>query len=168
MPIGGVDLRHARAHDPGQVTLAAVDAALWDACARPRELEAGEAVTLGFDGSHSQDGTALVGCTLDGYLFMIELLERPAKLDVWRVDRARLDDAVERAFETYDVRALYCDPWGWRDEQAEWAARFGQERVLELPTNSVQRMPPAVDRLRTALAEGRISHSGDLDLRRIC
>jgi hypothetical protein len=33
-------------------------------------------------------------------------------------------------------------------------------------TNSVQRMPPAVDRFRVALEEGEITHDGDEDLRR--
>lgn len=38
--------------------------------------------------------------------------------------------------------------------------------MLEFPTNSTTRMAPAVDRFRTALAEGRLSHDGDPDLTR--
>jgi hypothetical protein len=151
---------------PSSGTLAAVEATVWDALAAPRELEAGEQVCLGFDGSDTRAATALVGCTLDGYLFLVELLERPANVDEWRVDRARVARAVEQAFETYDVQALYCDPWGWRDEQAAWAERWGEEKVLAVPWNSVTRAAPIVDRFRTALAEGRISHSGDNDFRR--
>jgi hypothetical protein len=56
-----------------------------------------------------------------------------------------------------------------RPDQLLFAGRYPTltaGRVVDPPTNSIQRMPPAVDRFRTALAEGRISHDGDPDLTR--
>lgn len=112
------------------------------------------------DGSHSQDGTALIACTEDLVLVPVEIIERPARAEDWRVDRSRIERALETMFSDYSVSYLYADPWRWQDELEAWTRRFG-DKVVEFPTNSIQRMAPAVDRFRTALQEGRISHSGD-------
>lgn len=146
-------------------TLAAVDPTEWATLTTHRDLAAGERIALGFDGSHSQDGTALVGITFDGWLFPVEIIERPPKVDDWKVDRSRIHRAVEHMFATYDVGYLYADPWKWQDELDDWAVRW-PERVVEFPTNSVRRMAPAVDRFRTALQEGRMTHDDADDLAR--
>ena len=151
-------------NSPSAGTLAAVDPALWESLHVPRQLIAGERIAIGFDGSHSHDATALVACTLDGFLYPLEILERP-KIAEWRVDRSRIHRALEDAFGTYDVTYVYCDPWGWSSEMEQWAARW-TGKIVDLPTNSVTRMAPAVDRFRVALAEGRISHTGDSVLTR--
>jgi hypothetical protein len=150
---------------PSAGTLAAVEPGLWDGAKRKRELQEGERISLGFDGSHSQDGTALIGCTEDGWLFPVEIIERPARAKEWRVDRSRIHRALEEMMESFDVAAVYCDPWRWQDELAEWDGRW-PNRIVELPTNSNTKMPVLVDRFRTALEEGTLSHDGDPDLRR--
>jgi hypothetical protein len=53
----------------------------------------------------------------------------------------------------------------WQDELVAWDGRW-PNRIVEVPTNSVRRMPEVVDRFRSALEEGSITHSGDPDLRR--
>ena len=152
-------------NSPSAGTLAAVAPSLWDACQSDRQLQDGERICLGFDGSHSQDGTALVACTMDGFLFPVEIIERPARAEEWRVDRSRIHRALEEMMERYDVAAVYCDPWKWQDELVEWDGRW-PNRIVELPTNSVRRMPEVVDRFRSALEQESITHSGDPDLRR--
>jgi phage terminase large subunit-like protein len=151
---------------PSSGVLAAVDPAAWGACVRDRELEPGERIALGFDGSHSRDGTALCGCTEDGHVFAVEILERPAGAgDDWRIDREPIHRALEHAFATYAVELVYADPWQWQSELDEWEARW-PGRVLTWPTNSVRRMAPAVDRFRTAILEGHLTHDGDPELTR--
>ena len=49
----------------------------WDACATERTVHPRERVVLAFDGSASGDSTALVGCTLDGHLWVEGLWENP-------------------------------------------------------------------------------------------
>src|SRR6266545_5213460 len=148
---------------PSAGTLAAVDPALWASRKVDRELVAGERIALGFDGSHSQDGTALLACTEDGHLVPIEIIERPAKAaDDWRVDRSRIERAIEYMFTNYTVGFLYADPWRWQTELDDWALRW-PERVVEWPTNSNSRQAPVVDRFRTGLEEGTITHNGDAD-----
>lgn len=67
---------------------------------------------MAFDGSASGDSTALVGCTMDGHLFVVGLCEHPVDDPRWRVPRGEVDKAVADAFSKYDVVELACDPWG--------------------------------------------------------
>ncbi len=151
---------------PGTGVMAAVDSAVWASLARERDLVDGEPLALGFDGSHSHDGTALVGCTQDGWVFPVEILERPADAgDDWRIDRARVRRALDYMFKTYDVQFLYADPWTWQSELDEWGQQWPGS-VVTWPTNQARRMAPAVDRFRSAIVEGRLSHDGDPDLTR--
>jgi hypothetical protein len=60
--------------------------------ATERELARGERVVLGFDGSYARDATALIGCTLDGHLFVLEIWERPESAGKdWRVPRREVE-----------------------------------------------------------------------------
>lgn len=133
----------------------------WEDCAdASRTVEPGERVVLAFDGSASGDSTALVGCTLDGHLFTVDLWENPGD-GRWRVPRAQVDTAVDAAFARWDVLELACDPWGWRSEIEAWAARHGEARVIEWPTNIAKRMAPATDRVFQAVAAGSLTHDAD-------
>lgn len=53
-------------------------------------------------------------------------------------------------------------PRRWRDELEDWSYRW-PNRIVELATNT-NAMPVVVDRFRTRLEEGRITHDGDEDL----
>lgn len=140
---------------------AAVDPARWRALAHPEIAVAdGARIGLGFDGSISQDATALVGCTAEGHLFELEVWERPlsARPD-WVVPRREVHAAIERAFERFDVGLMLCDPPRWQTEIDEWADRFGEEAVLAFSTNSISRMAAACDRFSTDL-HGEMTHCG--------
>jgi phage terminase large subunit-like protein len=132
----------------------------WDDCAVERTAQPRERVVLAFDGSASGDSTALVGCTLDGHLWVEGLWENPGDLR-WRVPREDVTRAVDVAFTKYDVVELACDPWGWRSEIEDWAKRHGERRVLEWNTAHGQRMAPATDRLYQAVVTNTVTHDGD-------
>ncbi len=133
----------------------------WEACALDgRTVGRRERVVLAFDGSASGDSTALVGCTLDGHLWVEGLWENPGDRG-WRVPREDVTRAVDAAFDRYDVLELACDPWGWRSEIEAWAKQHGERRVLEWNTAHAQRMAPATDRLYQAVATRQVSHDGD-------
>jgi phage terminase large subunit-like protein len=135
----------------------------WDACRTARTVVPRERVVLAFDGSASGDSTALVGCTLDGHLWIEGIWENPGD-PRWRVPREQVSDAVDIAFARYDVAELACDPWGWRSEIEAWANRHGERRVLEFNTAHAQRMAPATDRLYQAVATKAVTHDGDARL----
>lgn len=133
---------------------------LWDGCQADRTVGPRERVVLAFDGSASGDSTALVGCTLDGHLWLEGLWENPGD-PRWRVPRAEVAMAVQMAFQKFDVIELAADPWGWRSEIEQWAQRHGERRVLEWNTANAQRMAPATDRLYQAVATRAVTHDGD-------
>ena len=65
-----------------------------------------EEITLGFDGSVSDDSTALVGCRVrDGMLFLIKLESKPdgPQGRKWRVDRDSFDGKVRWMMGNYNV-----------------------------------------------------------------
>lgn len=87
-------------------------------------------ITLGFDGSVSNDSTALVGCRVrDGLLFVIKLDEAPdtAQRADWRVDRDAFDDQVRSMFENYNVIGCFADPAFFESNIRDWERDYGKE-----------------------------------------
>ncbi len=145
---------------------AAVDPITWSQQRRDDRLKPGERIGLGFDGSISGDATALVACTVDGLLVPLLISERPVDApEGWRIDRAEVHQALEDAFERFDVGYLYADPPHWRAEVERWAEQW-PDRVVAFWTATHGRMVPAIDRFRTELQEGRLFHTGDKTLTR--
>ena len=132
----------------------------WDACGTARKVKARERAVLAFDGSASGDSTALVGCTLDGHIWLEGIWENPGDRG-WRVPREDVSRAIDVAFTKYDIIELACDPWGWRSEIEQWSKRHGERRVLEWNTAHGQRMAPATDRLYQAVVTNVVTHDGD-------
>lgn len=145
-----------------------VDIKAWDLLGRERVVEKGERIGVGFDGSISEDCTALYGCTADGFVFCIDAWERP-DVDVWRVPRLEVDERVGETFATYNVGRMFCDPPKWWTEIETWGERYNPTRVedavvLDLDTNQARRFAPACGRFETAVLEGTLSHDGKPDL----
>jgi len=133
----------------------------WQECAAPdRIVLPGERIVVSFDGSASGDSTALIGCTMDGHLFVVGLWQNEGD-PRWRVPRHEVDAAVDSAFDVYDVAELAADPWGWRSEIETWGKRHGEKRVLEWNTAAAQRMAPATDRMFAAVTGQTLTHDGD-------
>lgn len=85
-------------------------------------------ITLGFDGSVSDDSTALVGCRVrDGLLFLIKLEQKPDEAKEkasWRVDRDAFDGKVRWMFEHYNVVGFFADVSPWESMIASWESAF--------------------------------------------
>lgn len=121
-----------------------------------------EEITLGFDGSVSDDASVLVACRVsDGYLWQIYVQERPdgPESATWRVDDARFDAAVAWARRTFRVVGFYADPPFFQDNLDRWALEFGEQLVVKASqrhpiafwTNTPSRMAPVLERLHTAV-----------------
>jgi phage terminase large subunit-like protein len=138
----------------------------WEAAAENLELEAGDAVALGFDGSRFGDATALVACRLsDALLQPLGVWEAPPGAIAWEVPEGAVDACLARAMETYRVTRAYFDPPLWQSEIDAWAREYGEAVVIRYPTGRA-RMMGATERFRTDVVAGRIPHSGDADLAR--
>jgi len=139
----------------------AVDPRRWTELAKPTEVPAGTAIGLGFDGSITTDETWLVGCTREGYCFVLGRWSRPPDTVGWSVPRDEVQAAIESAFATYRVGRFLFDPPKWWQEGEAWQTRWSAEVVLPLDTNQPRRQAPALDRLLVAIREGTISHDGN-------
>lgn len=126
---------------------------------RPEVIVAkGEAVALGFDGSLSDDHTALWGCTGAGHLFPIGIWLPPEGLEEgWEVPHADVTSAVDWAFDQFRVVRLNADPAWWQDTVGEWAAKHGSPPVVEWWTNQDARMATAAGAMRTAIRQGTVT-----------
>lgn len=137
---------------------------LWETCATGEGIVDGESVCLFFDGSASGDSTALVAATVSEtpHVAVVGYWANPGD-PRWRVPRGEVMEAIDAAFERFDVVEFAFDPWGWRSEMETLEKRHGP-RVVQWPTNVVSRMAPACDRFYAATAEGRLTHDGNADL----
>jgi len=141
-------------------------AGAWDACEEPRVIPAGAEVVLGFDGSFSNDSTALV-VVADGekpHVDVVECWEKPqTEGDGWRVPIVEVEDAIRQACRRWQVREIVCDPFRW----ARTYQILEDEGlpVVEFP-QSPQRMVPATQRFYEAVLNRTVTHSGDPRLAR--
>ncbi len=128
----------------------------------------GDVITLGFDGSLTNDATALVGCRVaDRYLFPIHIQEIPDGPESagWEVDQKAVDAAVAGAFKRFKVVGFYADPPYWQDHVAAWDLEFGEQLQVKAGakdaiawyTKRDVQMSEALERLHTAIQSGTVT-----------
>lgn len=135
------------------------------------EIAGGRLVTLGFDGSLTQDATGLVATDVElGHQVVVGVWERPRDLpaddDSWMVPVEEVNEAVDWAFDFWDVWRLYGDPPHWKDDLNRWAGRHGSERVVLWWTNHRKRMAYALKGWKNDMRPGVMSHDGHEALER--
>jgi hypothetical protein len=135
----------------------------WDARAnREYTVPDGALITLGFDGSQSDDATALVATEVEtGFQWPIDIWERPENVHDWEVPTGDVDDAVEYAMTAFSVWRMYADPRYWETGVAKWQGRYGDKKVQAWPTNRPRHMAYALLGYRNAITTGDLSHDGD-------
>lgn len=126
-------------------------------------------IALGFDGSDTDDWTALRAETLAGYQFtpkydtgsgdMQSTIWNPAEFG-GKVPRGQVHAAVDYVFDQYDVVRMYCDPPDWKSEIEQWSLRYGEKIVVEWATYRVVPMHAALSRFMTDLNQKSITHDG--------
>lgn len=148
----------------------------WDAAAYPRFIVSdGDEITLGFDGSFSDDHSALIGCHVEtDHLFEIEIW---APLEsTGEVDRAAIDRRVRQTFEMYDVVGFYSDLHPFESYVDRWAEELGEDLLAKATVrhpiawdmrSRVQQFTVACERLNAAIVESsskaegqRLTHCG--------
>lgn len=143
---------------------------LWVKQTVRERVPAGALVCGGFDGSRSGDWTAIRLETVDGVRFTPTYGpdKRPTvwKPDEWpngRIPRGEVDAAVSEIFARYKVGRFYVDPRHWETQCDVWEQNYGEDVVLQWPTNQVKRMFGALTRYLEDLTEGLTSHVDDVD-----
>lgn len=122
----------------------------------------GDFITLGFDGSTTDDATALVACRIsDGHMWPVGIW-RPEPGET--IDRIAVDAAVAAAFDRFCVWRLYGDPPHWQDYMDRWSQQLKADRVIDWWTNRKAPMGRALERFQTATLGHTFTHSGDSTL----
>ena len=136
-------------------------AGTWEACTDSNLLLSSEdEVVIGFDGSFSNDSTAIVACRVsDKSLFVLGHWERPIDADIhWRVPVEEVEARMEQICREYQVKEIVCDPFRWQRSMEMWA-QAGLP-VVEFP-QSPARMVPATAAFYDAVVNNRLKHTGD-------
>ena len=138
---------------------------LWERTTVDRPVPpAGTEVCGGFDGSDSDDWTAIRLETREGYRFT-PTYGPDARPTIWnpaewngRIPRHEVDAAVAEIAARYRLRRFYCDPRDWQSEIERWALRHGSDVVLEWATYRVIQMHDALERSDMDLRTGLSTH----------
>lgn len=148
----------------------------------PLSLQAGDSITLGFDGSRKRkrgvtDATALVACRVsDGLLVPMKVWEQPdgPAGDDWRIPTDEVDTLVRETFATYNVVGFYADPAKWEGYVAQWEAKYGARlKVQSTRTNPIEwwmvggraaMITRALEQFYNAVVDGELVHAGDSTL----
>ncbi|MDF9748641.1 terminase TerL endonuclease subunit [Arthrobacter sp. ES3-54] len=126
----------------------------------------GTAISLGFDGSESNDWTAIQAETYDGFTFTPRYGpdDRPT---IWnpaewngQIPRSEVHAAVDELFTRYRVERFYADPNDWFSEIGDWSLLYGDNHVFEWPTNRIKAMYAEIKRFEIDLSTRRITHDG--------
>ncbi|HZJ03028.1 MAG TPA: terminase, partial [Thermoleophilia bacterium] len=105
----------------------------WDALKGDEVVAEGAQITLGFDGSKSDDDSALMGCRVsDGYTWTLGVWS-PHK-DTNEVDRELIDGTVRHALGKYDVVGFFSDLHPWESYVDSWAEEFGRALCVKAST----------------------------------
>lgn len=118
----------------------------WTQLRKPdRKVGPGERIVMFFDGSKSNDHTALVGCCMeDGHVFKIGHWKPEKPLGV--VNVAAVDAGVRKAFDTYNVVAFWADVREWESfTRTAWPEDFGDRLIVPAVRGGMSASPIAWD-----------------------
>lgn len=139
---------------------------VWEACEdKTLTLDKADPIVLGFDGSFSNDSTAIVACRIsDKALFVLGHWERGIdEALTWRVPVEEVEAAMTDICLSHEVKEIVCDPFRWQRSMEVWQ-QMGLP-VVEFP-QTPGRMVPATAAMYDAVVNGNVKHDGDPRLAR--
>ncbi len=137
----------------------------WAEAKRDQGVPKGATVTAGFDGSVSGDATGIVLQDVATGTLAVHAVWEPDPNDPeWTVDRADVNAAIQRLFDEYDVKMLWCDPSFYEPDVLEWSKQW-KRRVERIPPTNHRVAPMAQQFLADVIAK-EIGHDGDPRLQR--
>lgn len=167
-------------NQPNSASGAWINLADWAALADPdRALVDGEDVVLFFDGSKSNDHTALVGCCIsDGFVFTVGVWA-PEKV-TGEVSAVKVDNAVRDTFRRFNVVAFWADVREWESfVKSSWVEEHGDNLVVpavasgkaqaliawDMRTHQYE-FAMASEQVRAEIQDGKFKHDGNWDTSR--
>ena len=132
---------------------------------REDSIKPGATICAGFDGSVSGDATGLVAIDVDSGTMSVLAVWEPDHSDPdWTVDRADVNRAVEKMFETYNVKMMWCDPSFYEPDVLEWSKRW-RRRVERIPPTN-HRIAPLAQQFLADMVAKEIGGDQDPRLKR--
>lgn len=144
-----------------------ITASQWEnACMNPGStLKPGTEITLGFDGSISDDNTGLVAIEVEsGAMHVLALWRNETNDPDWSVPREDVLTQIENALDTYVVKAFYSDPTFFQTDIEMLSRKYRRTRFSAI-WQSRSRMAPMTAGFKLGITNGQLKHSGDLRLR---
>jgi phage terminase large subunit-like protein len=148
----------------------------WAHCEFDDVLEPGQEITLGFDGSKSEDSTVLVAMRVDDrFASVVGAMEKPEGSRDWEVDREFFDGLVASMFAQYRVVGFFSDVAHFESYVDKWSADYGAGLVAKATTKSavgwdmrgnLRILTAATERLVAGIQDGSLRHDGGSLLRR--
>jgi len=154
----------------------------WSDCTDAARVVAdSDPIALFFDGSKSDDATALVGCDIaSGHLFVLGCWERPfgPAGEGWEVDRVDVDRTVRAVHAVRDVVAFFGDVREFESYVDAWGQEFGDRYVVDASGGKerhavawdmrahVREFTAAAERLKIDVLGRQVTHDGDSRLAR--
>jgi hypothetical protein len=140
---------------------------LFDGAKAPREVPDGVPVCGGFDGSDTDDWSAIRLETMDGYQFTPTYGpdHRPCTWNPaeWggKIPRLEVAAAWDELSRRYRLVRVYCDPPLWTTEIDDWALKYGEKVFLRWETYRPMQMHAALERVVVDLGTKTLTHDGD-------
>ena len=139
------------------------------------DLNPGDECTLGFDGSTTDDATALVAIRIaDKLIVPLAVWQKPEGSKNWRVNESEVETEVHQAFATYTIRAFYADVHPWESYVNGWAETYREQLLIKASSKSTvgfdmrgnnERIARGNESLLAMVQDGKIHHNGDKVLR---
>jgi hypothetical protein len=136
----------------------------WDAAESDQFVLGGTSVAVGFDGSESDDWTAIRCVTESGHHFTPTYgpNNRPAYWNPkeWggSIPRGEVHAAMDAISKKYRMRRVYADPRDWESEIGDWSLKYGDEVVFEWHTYRIMQMHSALVQNYNDYGSGRSTH----------
>lgn len=151
-----------------------ISPAEWDTLISDVRLAPGDKIALGFDGSKSNDHTALAACRIeDGAVFLLRSWD-PEKYPDGEIPRGEVDAIVRSAFERYNVVAFRADVKEFESYVDQWGKDYKRKiKVNASPGNPVafdmrgnkKKFALDTEKFLDGVLENEIVHDGDPALR---
>lgn len=148
----------------------------WDDCEVDDFLVPGEEITMGFDGSKTEDSSVLVAMRVaDRFATVVGAQEKDPRDPEWEVDREFFDGLVASMFAQYRVVGFYSDVAHFETYVDKWSADYREDLKVVASAKSavgwdmrgrLQLLTQATERLVAGIADGSLRHDGGRLLRR--
>jgi len=149
----------------------------WDGILKPgcfgdkRDLRAGDHIALGFDGSKTDDATALVAIRLEDNLIVpLGIWQNPNPANPWHVPVEEVESEVHLAFRMYKVVAFFADTAYWESQIDDWSDTYREQLLVKASPRSTvgfdmrgnkTKISQTTEAFVGSIVDGRLKQNGD-------